>query len=123
MMNISKESAKLLTHEECNLTEQPEYKIPTCDLTINATNVLFGLPAQSYILWLIATGAGRGIASEIFILNVSICEIVFCLRSLISALANEFSKLWEFVMFLTGIVMTGRFFQCVCCITWKWFFL
>jgi len=116
-MNISKEAATLLTHEEeCNLTQQPEHKIPTCDLAINAINVLFGLPTHSFILWLIATGAGRGIASELFILNVSICEIVFCLRSLISALANEFSNLWEIVMFLTGIVITGRFFQCLICV-------
>ncbi|ROJ30590.1 G-protein coupled receptor 4 [Anabarilius grahami] len=115
-MNISKESATLLTHEECNITAQPEHKFPTGDIAMYAISVLFGLPTHSYVLWLIATGAGRGIASEIFILNVSVCEIVFCLRSLICALANDFPKLWEIVMFLTGIVITGRFFQCLICV-------
>ncbi len=116
MMNTSKDTATRFTNWECNITKEPAYKIPTHDLAVYTINVLFGLPIHSYILWLIARGAWRGIASEILILNASVCEIVFCLRSLISTLANEFPKLWEIVMFLSGTVITSRFFQCLICV-------
>ncbi|XP_051532916.1 C-C chemokine receptor 1-like protein 1 [Myxocyprinus asiaticus] len=114
MMNISKETETPPTHEACNMTDALEHNLPTIAVAVHVINFLFGLPTHSYILWLIITG--RGIASDFFTLNISICEITFSLRSLTAVTVNTFPRLWDIMMFLTGFVTTGRFFQCLICI-------
>jgi len=83
---------------------------------MHVINFLFGLPTHSYILWLIVTGTERGIASEFLTLNISFCEIMLCLRSLNAVLGNLFERLWTVMMFLSGFVITARFFQCLICV-------
>lgn len=45
-------------------------------------NLLVGLPANVYVVWLIVGGAGGAMAPELFALNLSISEILFCVLSL-----------------------------------------
>ncbi len=117
MMNISNKTATLSTNDACNITDLSRYyNNAPYDLVIHSINLLFGLPTHSYILWLIVKGTGRGIASEFFNLNISICEIMSCLRSFNSVLGNVFPKLWSVMMFLSGFVITARFFQCLMCV-------
>ncbi len=117
MMNISNKTATLSTNDACNITDLSRYyNNAPYDLVIHTINLLFGLPTHSYILWLIVKGTGRGIASEFFTLNISVCEIMLCLRSFNSVLGNVFPKLWSVMMFLSGFVITARFFQCLMCV-------
>ncbi len=115
-MNISNETAAHPTNEACSIINLSRYYNAPYDLVIHTINLLFGLPTHSYILWLIVKGTGRGIASEFFTLNISVCEIMLCLRSLNSVLGNVFPKLWSVMMFLSGFVITARFFQCLICV-------
>ncbi len=117
MMNISNETAISPTNEACNITYLSRYlNRSPYDLVLHTINLLFGLPTHSYILWLIVKGTGRGIASEFLNLNISVCEIMLCLRSSITLLANVFPKLWYIRMFLSGFNSTARFFQCLMCV-------
>ncbi|XDV38345.1 hypothetical protein PO909_007784 [Leuciscus waleckii] len=88
--------------------------LDTCVFNIN---FLFGLPTHSYIIWLIITGAGSGVASEFFILNLSVCEIGNCLDLLFFVLVNWISDLQPLANFLLGLSIAGRpLFQCVMCV-------
>ncbi len=116
MMNISNETAISPTSEACNITYLSRYYNAPYDLVLHSISILFGLPTHSYILWLIVKGTGRGIASEFFNLNISVCEIMLCLRSSITLLAKVFPKLWYIRMFLSGFNSTARFFQCLMCV-------
>ncbi len=91
------------------------YNLPY-DVTLHVISILFGLPTHSYILWLIVKGTGRGIASEFFNLNISICEIMLYLHSSITLLASVFPRLLYVRMFLSGFIATARFFQCLICV-------
>ncbi|XP_067280745.1 chemokine XC receptor 1-like [Pseudorasbora parva] len=76
---------------------------------------LFGLPTHSYIIWLIITGSG--VASEFFILNLSVCEIGNCVNDFFLLLSFWFSRLTTFIPFLLGLAITGRpLFQCLMCV-------
>ncbi|XDV38334.1 hypothetical protein PO909_007773 [Leuciscus waleckii] len=80
-------------------------------------NLIVVLPENSYVIWLIVTGAGNGVASEFFSLNLSVCEIFYCLQSFLSLLSRAFQNLWFVVVFLTGLAVTGRpLFQCLMCV-------
>ncbi|XDV38339.1 hypothetical protein PO909_007778 [Leuciscus waleckii] len=84
---------------------------------VHSFNFLFGLPTNSYVIWLIITGAGSGVASEFFILNLSMCEIGTCLSCLVSTLTIYFSSLSLLMLFLQGLILTGRpLFQCLMCV-------
>ncbi|XP_051734687.1 uracil nucleotide/cysteinyl leukotriene receptor-like [Ctenopharyngodon idella] len=75
---------------------------------------LFGLPTHSYIIWLIITGTGSGVASEFLNLNLSVCEIGNSLNGLIFALSYYFFSLSILKAFLLGLTFTGRpLFQCL----------
>ncbi|XP_077053548.1 uncharacterized protein LOC143704294 [Siphateles boraxobius] len=114
-LNISNEAPP--TNGACNITDfYIYYHISPYDIVLHIISILFGLPTHSYILWLIATGTGRGIASEFFTLNISVCEIMLCLRSLNTVLGNVFTRPWTVKMFLSGFTFTGRFFQCLMCV-------
>ncbi|XP_067280762.1 chemokine XC receptor 1-like [Pseudorasbora parva] len=80
-------------------------------------HLFFSLPTHSYIIWLIITGAGSGVASEFFILNLSVCEIGICLNCLVSILSISISSLSFLMLFLQGLILTGRpLFQCLMCV-------
>ncbi|XDV38343.1 hypothetical protein PO909_007782 [Leuciscus waleckii] len=86
---------------------------------VHSINFLFGLPTHSYVIWLIITGTGSGVASGFFNLNLSVCEIVSCLNSLFSVLTifNWLSSLTNVTYFLIGFAITGRpLFQCLICV-------
>ncbi|XDV38352.1 hypothetical protein PO909_007791 [Leuciscus waleckii] len=86
---------------------------------VHSINFLFGLPTHSYVIWLIVTGTGSGVASGFFNLNLSVCEIVSCLNSLFSVLTifNWLSSLTNITYFLIGFAITGRpLFQCLICV-------
>ncbi len=90
-----------------------------CALTFS---LLFGLPTQSYVIWLIITGSRNRIASEFFILNISVSEIIFFLFALIylqrvTNLSFQGSGQLTALMFLTGNIITTRpLFQCLICV-------
>ncbi|XP_067231469.1 hydroxycarboxylic acid receptor 2-like [Chanodichthys erythropterus] len=89
------------------------------EICVFSINLLFGLPTHSYIIWLIITGAGTGsgVASEFFILNLSVCEIGVCLDALFFILLNRISVLVPLALLLQGLSIAGRpVFQCLMCV-------
>ncbi|XP_059397960.1 hydroxycarboxylic acid receptor 2-like [Carassius carassius] len=85
------------------------------EMCVFTFNFLFGLLTHSYVIWLIVTG--NGIASEFFILNLSVCEIGNSLNSLFFMLSTVFSCLTTIVVILQGLTITGRpLFQCLMCV-------
>ncbi|XP_051734919.1 uracil nucleotide/cysteinyl leukotriene receptor-like [Ctenopharyngodon idella] len=84
---------------------------------IHSINFLFGVPTNVYVIWLIIKGTGNGVALAFFNLNLSICETVNCLNCLVSILAIYFSSLSFLMLFLQGLILTGRpLFQCLICV-------
>ncbi|XP_051955264.1 chemokine XC receptor 1-like [Xyrauchen texanus] len=87
------------------------------DILVYCINFLFGLPIHSYVIWLIVTGTGSGIASEFFNLNLSVSEIGNCLNCLFFVLSFWFSTFMILTYFSFGIVLTARpLFQCLMCV-------
>ncbi|XP_042578918.1 hydroxycarboxylic acid receptor 2-like [Cyprinus carpio] len=85
-----------------------------CMLSIN---ILFSFPTNSYILWLIVTGTGGGVASDFFSFNLSVCEIGVCLDLMCFVLLNWASFLTQIALLFQGLVFTGRpLFQCLMCV-------
>lgn len=84
---------------------------------IYSISVLFGFPVNSYVIWLIVTGTGNGLAAEFFTLNLSINDILLCMYALISLLRHALNIPLVMWVILTGLVMTCRpLFQCLMCI-------
>ncbi|ROL47375.1 C-C chemokine receptor type 5 [Anabarilius grahami] len=98
-----------------NSTNQSIGVLDNLDICGYSIAFLFGLPTHSYIIWLIITGKGSGVASEFFILNLSVCELGICLDSLVFILSRWISRDIEiFDFFLIGLTFTGRpLFQCL----------
>nr|XP_055035563.1 uracil nucleotide/cysteinyl leukotriene receptor-like [Misgurnus anguillicaudatus] len=104
-----------------NITESPpDSTTPFIGLTtslfmcILSINVLFGLPAHSYVIYLIITGSAT--ASEFYKLNLFVCEIGMCLNCVFRMLAVWFSGFKELVSFFVGLGITGRpLFECLIC--------
>ncbi|XP_052393887.1 hydroxycarboxylic acid receptor 2-like [Carassius gibelio] len=87
------------------------------EICMYSISFLVGLPTHSYIIWLIITGTGSGIASEFFMLNLSVCEIANALNTFFFVLSIWFSHFLILQMFLTGFSITGRpLFQCLMCV-------
>ncbi|XP_057215756.1 C-C chemokine receptor type 8-like [Triplophysa rosa] len=77
-------------------------------------NVLFGVPTNSYVIWLIVTGTESSIISRFFNLNLSVCEIGNCLNSFLFILLFLSSSLTPVSNFFQGLGITGRpLFQCL----------
>ncbi|XP_057215755.1 C-C chemokine receptor type 8-like [Triplophysa rosa] len=88
-------------------------------MSVHSINVLFGLPTHSFILWLIITDTGSGIASDFFNLNLSVCEFGICLNSVFTLIfySLQISSLSGLIRFLLGLGITGRpLFQCLMCV-------
>lgn len=86
-------------------------------LAVYSMNVIMGLPIQSYVLWLICTGKGSGIVAEFFSLNLTVCEIIFCLGSALFIAALKFPTLLSGSFFIIAQPSTARpLINCVICI-------
>ncbi|KAG1932888.1 hypothetical protein F2P79_020881, partial [Pimephales promelas] len=59
--------------ESTNSTTDSFWLLKSLQISIVSINLLFGFPTHCYIIWLIITGTGSGVASEFFILNLSVC--------------------------------------------------
>ncbi len=78
---------------------------------------LFGLPTHSFVTWLIITGTGSGVASEFFILNLSVCEIGINLNRFVHAILHWSLSHPTLTLFFVGFTITGRpLFQCLMCV-------
>lgn len=86
-------------------------------LTFHYINVVLGFPVHSYILWLICTGKGSGIVAEFFNLNLTVCEILFCLCSVLYIASTKFPTLTAATYFLFAQPGVGRpLINCAICI-------
>ncbi len=85
-------------------------------LCVFSINLLFGFPAHSYVVWLIVTGKGSGVALELFNLNLSVCEIGNSLNCMFYIVSICLPSITVLPLFLLGLVFTGRpLFQCLIC--------
>ncbi len=79
-------------------------------------SALLGFLINSYVIWLIVTGTGNGLAAEFFSLSLAVCEIFICVQYVFIFLSYEFEILWIVANFLDGFSITGRpLFQCLMC--------
>ncbi|XP_050948640.1 C-C chemokine receptor type 8-like [Labeo rohita] len=86
-------------------------------MCVLSLSLLFGLPTHSYVIWLIITGTGNGVASEFFNLNLSVCEIGSSISAMFGILSLLFSNFTILTHFLQGLGVTGRpLFQCLICV-------
>ncbi|XP_050948634.1 hydroxycarboxylic acid receptor 2-like [Labeo rohita] len=86
-------------------------------ICVFSINVLFGFPTHAYVIWLIISGTGSGVASEFFNLNLSVCEIGTCLNCFLYIVSLCFPSISNLLLFLQGLVFTGRpLFQCLICV-------
>ncbi|XP_042604396.1 uracil nucleotide/cysteinyl leukotriene receptor-like [Cyprinus carpio] len=92
--------------------------ITILDIYIYSFNVFLGFPTHFYIILLIVQGTGNGVASDFFILNLSVSEIGICLNSLFSVFYYFTGVLYlRLLGFLLGLLVTGRpLFQCLICV-------
>ncbi|XP_056121935.1 C-C chemokine receptor type 8-like [Rhinichthys klamathensis goyatoka] len=105
------------TETSTNSTTQSFELMDSLDICGYTICLLFGLPTHSYVIWLIITGTGSGVASEFFNLNLSVCELGICLTGLINALSFSFFSLSTLQSFSLGFVITGRpLSQCLMCV-------
>ncbi len=86
-------------------------------MCLHSIGLLFGVPAHSYVIWLIITGTGSGVASEFFTLNHSVCEIGNCLLCSFDTMKNLLSCLKIVSDFVKGLGITGHpLFQSLMCV-------
>ncbi|XP_050948626.1 hydroxycarboxylic acid receptor 2-like [Labeo rohita] len=87
------------------------------EICMYSISFLAGLPTHFYVIWLIITGTGSGLALEFFNLNLSVSEIGNSLNSLFFLLSTWFPSVWILQMFFIGFPITGRpLFQCLICV-------
>lgn len=80
-------------------------------------NVIFGLPIHSYVLWLICSGTRSGIEAEFFNLNLTVCEIIFCLTNLVLIFGIKLQEIIYFAYFSVTLPSVGRpLINCMICI-------
>ncbi|KAJ8011174.1 hypothetical protein DPEC_G00055430 [Dallia pectoralis] len=83
--------------------------------------ILLGLPINVYVLWMIVNSAGATVATEIFALNLSVSEIIFCLSAALKMLSIYLPvksvALTSVGWFSLGSIFTSRpVFQCCICV-------
>lgn len=86
-------------------------------------NLIFGLPANMLVLWLILAGPGDK-AAEIFSLSQAICEVSISMTNVPSLIiintgmsnVASFTYIWYALRFSWGFLFSGRplFMSCVC---------
>ncbi len=95
-------------------TTQHILPLKIVDLYLHSFNFLFGFPTYCYVAWLIITGTGSGLASEFFMLNLSVCEMVNSLSIFLHVLDRWYSSLEILKYLLFGLGSTGRpLLQCL----------
>ncbi|XP_026094151.1 G-protein coupled receptor 4-like [Carassius auratus] len=100
-----------------NATTQSIGPIESLQLFLCSFTFLFGMPIHSYVIWLIITGAGSGVALEFFNLNMAVCEIGICIFCFVDSMAIWFSYLKIGSNFFLGLGITGRsLFLCLMCL-------
>ncbi len=79
-------------------------------MSVFSISLLFGLPTHSYVIWLIITGTGSGVASEFFNLksgvaseffnlNLSVCEIGNSLNAMFGILSYFYLNFTNLTIF------------------------
>ncbi|XP_056302926.1 uracil nucleotide/cysteinyl leukotriene receptor-like [Danio aesculapii] len=100
-----------------NSTTQAFVAQQIMEICMHITSFLIGLPTHCYVIWLIVTGTGNGLASEFFNLNYSVSETGNCLNNLCIVLSFWTSRLKTLKDFITGLTITGRpLFQFLMCV-------
>ncbi|XP_050948633.1 2-oxoglutarate receptor 1-like [Labeo rohita] len=98
-----------------NFTTQSIGLMDRVEICVYGISLLFGFPMHTYVIWLIVTGTG--VASEFLNLNLSVCEFINCLNSLVSILSICFSNHTMLPLVLQGLVFTGcSLFQSLICV-------
>ncbi len=92
-----------ITTASINSTTPSFGQIQIMEICVHSIGFLFRLSTHSCVLWLIVTGTGSGVASEFFILYLSVCETDNCLNNLIVVLTYWFSSLLTLKQFLTEL--------------------
>ncbi len=91
-MNISSE---IFTSDGSNFSDYLFYNETVLETGFEMTPVLYIIinllvfPINSYVIWLIVTGTGNGLAAEIFNLNLAACEIFIWFESVLSQFTYE----------------------------------
>ncbi len=116
-MNISSE---IFTTDGSNSSDLNSTEVEVCfkmTSLVDINVILLGFPINSYVIWLIVTGTGNGLAAEFFGLNLAVCEIFICMESVLALLIYKCETLWIAKEFLDGLAITGRpLFQCLMCV-------
>ncbi len=77
-MNVSTENfTSPEVQPSANLTTDEDLLLNGFRAGLLCFNLLFGVPTHSYVLWLIARG--RRIPSELFNINLTVCDLIFSL--------------------------------------------
>lgn len=85
-------------------------------LSAYSINAILGLPINFYVLWLICMGKGSGVVAEFFSLNLTVCEILFCLGSLAFLPVSKYPKLYYVACFIVALPSAGRpLINCLIC--------
>ncbi|XP_073791884.1 chemokine XC receptor 1-like [Danio rerio] len=120
-MEFMSGSAVNLTTPEpsTNITASAFPPLELLEMCLMSCHFIFGLPINSYVLWLIVTGTGSGLALEFFILNLSVSGILYSLDSLFGVLARSLKSQFftSLAVFLQGLGITGHpQFHCLMCV-------
>ncbi len=115
-------SSEIFTSDGLNVSDYSFYNATVLETGFKLTPVLYIIlillvfPINSYVIWLIVTGTGNGLATEIFNLNLAVCEIFIWLESVLSQLTCEVELLYIVLHFLDGLAITARpLFLCLIC--------
>ncbi|XP_051537046.1 C-C chemokine receptor type 2-like [Myxocyprinus asiaticus] len=115
-MNISSEISPTDESNSSDYLFFNDTEVGTQISVVYIISVLLGFPTNSYVIWLIVTGTGNGLAAEFFSLNLSVCEILLCLNSFLHLLPEKGPNLIYVILVTQGLGNTGRLlFQCVIC--------
>nr|XP_055036885.1 platelet-activating factor receptor-like [Misgurnus anguillicaudatus] len=117
-MNISSENSSIHESNSSYVFPNGTAKETSFDMfkVVDIISVVFGFPANFYVIWLIVKGTANGLVSEFFSLNVTVCEILLCMKSLLNLLNDSSFILLSVIIFVQGIPITGRpLFQCLIC--------
>ncbi|XP_078138673.1 G-protein coupled receptor 4-like [Centroberyx gerrardi] len=103
----------------CSLfTNSDDYASQTLSVASAACsiNLILGLPTNSYVVWLIVTGAGGTMASDFFALNLAVCDLLYCFSNILffSWLFTCNSQLYIGMIFLDGLCISPLFQSCIC---------
>lgn len=99
-----------------NYTDNVLHIINILEAATAVINILLSTPLHAYIIWLIITGTGNGLASEFFSLQLATSETVFNLGSIMIPLKSVDQSLKRpLSYFLTFLLISRPLFEtCIC---------